>query len=133
MVDAVALLPAASVAVNVTVAVPRGKMAGALLDTGTDPLQLFVAVGTPRDSSARRRSEQEDSRTLALSYPAPRSSPYPSPFLRARHYGQENRPCSGFTVGKSAEAVIPAMTQLPSVPMAVAVPPSKSLPPRYVV
>jgi hypothetical protein len=45
VVVAVALLPAASRAVNVTVVTPRGKTAGALLDTATDPLQLSTAPG----------------------------------------------------------------------------------------
>src|SRR5438552_3202348 len=45
VVVAVALLPAASRAVNVTVVEPRGKIAGALLDTATEPLTVSLAVG----------------------------------------------------------------------------------------
>jgi hypothetical protein len=45
VVVAVALLPAASRAVNVTVVAPRGNVAGALLDTTTEPPQLSAAVG----------------------------------------------------------------------------------------
>src|SRR5258706_5029770 len=46
VVVACALFPDASVAVNVTVVTPRGKTAGALLDTGSTPPQLSVAVGS---------------------------------------------------------------------------------------
>ena len=44
---AVAVLPAASVAVHVTVVVPFGKVEGALLITAT-PAQLSPAVAVPR-------------------------------------------------------------------------------------
>src|SRR5258705_13679780 len=39
------MLPAASRAVNVTVVAPRGKIAGALLDTATGPLTMSLATG----------------------------------------------------------------------------------------
>src|SRR5439155_16161406 len=45
VVVAVALLPAASRAVNVTVVGPGGKIAGALLETTAEPLQLSEDVG----------------------------------------------------------------------------------------
>ena len=45
IVVAVAVLPAPSRAVNVTVVAPGGKIAGALLDTTTEPLQLSAAAG----------------------------------------------------------------------------------------
>src|SRR6266498_2501596 len=45
-VKATALLPDASTAVKVTLVVPRGKTAGASLDTGTEPPQLSLAVGS---------------------------------------------------------------------------------------
>src|SRR5205814_1614116 len=46
VVVAVARLPAASRAVNVTVVAPGGKTAGALLETPTELLQLSAAVGS---------------------------------------------------------------------------------------
>src|SRR5439155_14766916 len=48
VVVAVALLPAASRAVNVTVVGPGGKIAGALLETATEPLTLSDATGISR-------------------------------------------------------------------------------------
>ena len=48
----VALLPAASRAVNVTVVTPRGKIPAALLDTATEPLTLSLAVGIGKTSDA---------------------------------------------------------------------------------
>src|SRR5205814_9916286 len=52
IVVAVALLPAASRAVNVTVVGPGGKIAGALLETATEPLQLSEDVGIGSKSVA---------------------------------------------------------------------------------
>src|SRR5204863_224737 len=45
VVVAIALLPAASRAVNVTIVAPRGKIAGALFDTATEPLTVSLAIG----------------------------------------------------------------------------------------
>src|SRR5439155_1698423 len=52
IVVAVALLPAPSRAVNLTVVGPGGKIAGALLETTTEPLQLSEDVGIGSESVA---------------------------------------------------------------------------------
>src|SRR5436309_1577083 len=48
---AVAVLPCASVAVQVTVVVPMGKLAGASFVTAT-PVQLSLATGDPSETGA---------------------------------------------------------------------------------
>jgi hypothetical protein len=58
-----AVLPAASVAVQVTVVVPSGNKAGASFDTRTEPAQLSEAVAGERTGAAVHKPEPAETVT----------------------------------------------------------------------